>query len=81
MKIKFIVIWLVLRYVIDVFNNDECMVMIIEILKFDDKKNIILIFIKVNVNSKLVWGFVVMNLVGFVCVNYMVCCKVLFLFV
>lgn len=45
------------------------------------KKNIILIFIKVNVNSKLVWGFVVMNLVGFVCVNYMVCCKVLFLFV
>lgn len=45
------------------------------------KKNIILIFIKVNVNSKLVWGFVVMNLVGFVCVNYMVCYKVLFLFV
>lgn len=38
MKIKFIVIWLVLRYVIDVFNNDECMVMIIEILKFDDEK-------------------------------------------
>lgn len=56
------------------------MVTITETPKLDDeKKNTTLTFIKVNVNSKLVWGSVVMNLAGLVRANYTACRKVSFL--